>query len=169
MLIVEGTGTIKAATSNVSDSSSQIAKFAGWVTLQTAFSRTARSEGERFVKDVYYGAGVGMLSFSDIHFQMDMLSTLWSITTNASGTLNDGSTAATTYTIGQSSKPQSLEILIQMTDKVTGKKIEIEAAKSYCEALLVGVPKNGYIATSDCVFYLLGDSSDNVVAVRMEN
>ncbi len=101
-------------------------------------------------------------------FKASVVDLLWSITANTSGTLNDGVSSATTYQVSQSSCPSYLQVLFQMIKTDDGKKLEIEADKAVCQSLSIPFSKTD-LSVFDCEWILLGDSSDNVVKVAVEN
>jgi hypothetical protein len=150
------------------NSLTEIADFTGRVVLDGAFKGIYSTERERFVKSVKYTGGLFALVFEEMVFDASVLDLLWSITTNASGLLNDGVTAATTYDIKQSSKPQAIHVLFQMTETGSLKKLEIEANKAYCETLQLVLPIVN-VAVHDCRWILLADSNGLVVRVAEEN
>lgn len=148
--------------------SKEIAKFRGQVSLDISFDRVIRSERERFGKIAHYHTGMAKLIFEEMMFKASVLGTLWNITINSSGKLNDDITSATVYSISQSSYPSYLQVLFQMTKTDDGKKLEIEAGKAVCQSLDVPFSK-GDLSVINCEWLLLGDSSGNVVKVSVEN
>ncbi len=49
-----------------------------------------------------------------------------------------------------------------------GKKLEVEAGRAVCQSLSIPFSKTD-LSVFDCEWILLGDSSDNVVKVAVEN
>ncbi len=156
------------ATSVNASPSKEIAKFRGQVSLNVSFESEIRSERERFGKTVYYHTGTAMLTFEEMMFKASVLDLLWSIATNASGTLNDGATSATSYQVTQNSYPSYLQVLFQMTKTDDGKKLEVEAGRSVCQSLSIPFSRTDF-SIFDCAWVLLGDVSGNVVKVSVEN
>ena len=169
MLIGEGTGRVYAATAGVTASdANEVGEFAGPVWLQLHFRGVERREQERFTTGILYPMGLAVITFAEMAFSLSQLELLWGISSNASDTLADGSTAATSYTIAQGTSPQALEVLFQMTDRDTGKKVEVFSSKAYCPILDIGLPKHGLLKLPDVVWHLVSSSS-NIVKVSKEN
>jgi len=55
-----------------------------------------------------------------------------------------------------------------MTKTDDGKKLEIESDRAVCQSLSMPFSKTD-LSVFDCEWILLGDSSDNVVRVAVEN
>lgn len=162
-------GKIYGKTSGVSATGDdEIAEFLGKLTLEIVFTGVERGEQERFAKDSYYGQGRAIITVRDLKFKPAIFNLIWSITYNAADTLNDGATSATSYTVKQSSKPQSIEILFQCTSTGDGLKIEIEAKKVICPGLIIPFDKQ-LITMEDLTFICFADSNEDIVAVRKEN
>lgn len=162
-------GVLYADTSSVSvDPAKEVAEFTGAVVLDVAFGAYGEEQQERFAVDAYHGPARAVLFIERLVWKAANLNLLWDITYNASDTLNDGVTAATTYTIGQASKPQQVEVLFAFTHTGDGKKMEIEADKAICPAFQHVFGKTD-IVMENVEFQLFADGSDNVIAVRKEN
>lgn len=162
-------GIVYADDTSVSASpSKEIAGFRGQVSLDVSFESEIRGERERFGKTVYYHTGTAKLTFEEMMFKASVLDLLWGITTNASGTLNDGATSATTYQVTQNSYPSYLQVLFQMTKTDDGKKLEVEAGRAVCQSLSIPFSRTDF-SIFDCVWMLLGDVSGNVAKVSVEN
>ena len=146
----------------------EIAEFIGDLILEAVFAGVERSEQERFVKDSYYGVGRVILTVRNLTFKPGIFNLVWAITYNAADTLNDGATSATSYTIRQSSKPQSIEILFQCICTGNGLKLEIEAKKAVCPGLIIPFNKQ-LIAMEDLTFTCFADANGDIVVVRKEN
>lgn len=162
-------GVIYAATSGVTASAGNIiAEFQGRIGYRVAFASYEEGVQERFATGAYYGPGQASIWVERLVWDIDNINLLWDITKNASGTLNDGSTAATTYTIAQDSKPQALEVLFQFTSTGDGKKIEFEAGKVFCP-VIEHIFEKGEITSENILFDVFADGSNNVLVVRKEN
>ena len=162
-------GSVYADDTSVSASpSKEIARFRGQVSLDVSFESAVCGGRDRFGKTVHYHTGLARLVFEEMMFKASVVELLWSITANGSGTLNDGTTSATTYQISQNSYPSYLQVLFQMTKTDDGKKLEIEAGKAVCQSLSIPFSKTD-LSVFDCEWILLGDNSDNVAKVAVEN
>ncbi len=162
-------GSVYADNTSVSaNPSKEIARFRGQVSLDISFESAVCGGRDRFAKTVHYHTGLARLVFEEMMFRASVVDLLWSITTNGSGKLNDGTTSATTYQVSQSSYPSYLQVLFQMTKTDDGKKLEIEAGKAVCQSLSIPFSKMD-LSVFDCEWILLGDNSDNVVKVAVEN
>ena len=148
--------------------SKEIASFRGQVSLNVSFESAVQIGRDRFGKTVHYYTGVAKLTFEEMMFKASVVDLLWNITANVSGALNDGVSSATTYQVSQGSCPSYLQVLFQMTKTDDGKKLEIEAGKAVCHSLSIPFSKTD-LSVFDCEWILLGDSSDNVVKVAVEN
>lgn len=162
-------GAIYADASDVTAvSGKEIAKFKGKVTLDIQFDGTIRSEQERFGKSIYYGSGTAIIQIEEVIFKPVSLQLLWGITYNASDTLADDSTIATSYLVTQATTPSILEFLFQMTRTDDAKKLEIEADKTMVPDLRIPFSKKD-LTIHDCRFICVGDASDNVVKISVQN
>lgn len=162
-------GAIYADALSVSASpSKEVAKFRGEVSLEVSFESEVRRQQDRFGKAVYYHTGIAKLTIGEVIFKAEVLNLLWSITTNNSGTLNDGSTSAVIYQLSQSSHPLYLQVLFQMIKTDDGRKLEIESSKSVCQNLRIPFSKKDF-SVFNCEWLLLGDDNDNIVKVAIEN
>jgi hypothetical protein len=148
--------------------SKEIARFRGKVALDISYESEVRSELERFGKTVHYHTALAQLTFEEMMFETSVLDLLWNISASQYGTLNDGTTSATTYQVSQSSYPSYLQVLFQMIKTDDGKKLEIEADKAVCQSLSVPFSRTD-LSVFNCVWILLGDASGNVVKVSVEN
>ena len=162
-------GTIYAHASAVSaDAAKKVADFSGILALDIAFLSTARTEQERFTKTLWFQKGAAFVEVERVVFKPASFNLLWGVTYNASDTLNDGETAATSYKITQSTTPSFLQFLFQGTLTSTGKKIEIEALNAVVEALQIPFSKAA-LSEHRCRWQCLGDTSSNVLKVAVEN
>lgn len=162
-------GAVYADSTSVSASpSKEIARFRGQVSLDISFESAVCGGRDRFGKTVHYHNGLAKLVFEEMMFNASIVDLMWSISTNSSGALNDGTTPATTYQVSQSSYPSYLQVLFQMTKTDDGKKLEIAAGKAACQSLNIPFSKTD-LSVFDCEWILLGDDLDNVVRVAVEN
>lgn len=162
-------GAVYADSASVSASPSmEIARFRGQVSLDISFESAVCGGRDRFGKTVHYHNGLAKLVFEEMMFNASVVDLMWSISTNPSGALNDGTTPATTYQVSQSSYPSYLQVLFQMTKTDDGKKLEIAAGKAACQSLNIPFSKTD-LSVFDCEWILLGDDLDNVVRVAVEN
>ncbi len=162
-------GSVYADDASVSASpSKEVARFRGQVSLNISFESAVGGGRDRFGKTVHYHAGLAKLIFEEMMFEASVVDLLWSITTNGSGTLNNGTTSATSYQVSQSSYPSYLQVLFQMTKTDDGKKLEIEAGKAVCQSLNIPFSRTD-LSVFNCEWVLFGDNSDNVVKVAVEN
>jgi len=162
-------GVVYADASSVSvDSSKKIADVTGNVSLETIFESVYRSEQNRFRNGVIYKSGITRITIQKMVFKPSSVNLIWSITRSASDTLADVTTAATSYTIGQASQPNSLQFLLHGTRSDNGKVIEIRANKAYCESMNIPFGTAG-ISMYDVAWTCLADGSNNVVKVSEEN
>jgi len=162
-------GAVYADEASVSAiSAKEIAQFRGQVSLDISFESEVRSGRDRFGKTLYYHTGIAKLTFEEMMFKPSSLNLLWDINTNSSGTLNDGSSLATTYQVSQNSHPSYLQVLFQMTKTDDGKRLEIEADRAVCQSLNIPFSKSD-LSVFNCEWVLLGDSSGSVVKVAVEN
>lgn len=169
ILITATSGAIYADDSDVTAvSGKEIAKFQGAISLDVAFTGKSQTESNRFAKAKWYSQGIALLTMEEVIFKAASLNKLWTIGYNASDTLADGATAATSYTVQQSSYPTYLQVLFQCVKSDDGKKLEIEADKAVCESFQIPFSTKE-LAIHRCRWSLLGDSSDNVVKVVVEN
>lgn len=162
-------GVIYADASDVTAvAGKKIADFRGAVTLDIQFNVVQQTEQERFSKAFYTNAGRVGINITEVIFKEAALDLLYGITANASDTLADGSTAATSRTITQSIVPVALQFLFQATRTDTGKKLEIEARKAICPAIQIPFSRKD-LTVYDCEWICFGDSSDDVVRMSTEN
>lgn len=162
-------GAVYADVISVSaEPSKEIAKFRGKVSLDISFESEMQNGRQRFGKTVYYHTGVAKLTFDEMMFKASVLDLLWNIDTNSIGKLNDGVTSATVYQMSQASYPLYLQVLFQMVKTNDGKKLEIEANKAVCQSLSIPFSKTD-LSVFNCQWILLGDNSDNIVKVAIEN
>ncbi len=162
-------GQIYAHETDVSvDPDKLIATFSGRISLDITFESKSRAQGERFDKSVYYNSGTALITIESVRFKPSTYDLLWSVTTNESDTLADDSTAATSYTVGQSTVPSYLQFLFRCTQTGIAKALEIEAGRAICPELIVPFSKRD-LAVHGVQFLCLGDSSDNIVKVVSEN
>lgn len=162
-------GAVYADSTSVSaNPSKEIARFRGQVSLDISFESAVCGGRDRFGKTVHYHNGLAKLVFEEMMFNASIVDLMWSISTNSSGALNDGTTPATTYQVSQSSYPSYLQVLFQMTKTDDGKKLEIAAGKATCQSLNIPFSKTD-LSVFDCEWILLGDDLDNVVRVAVEN
>lgn len=162
-------GVIYADPNDVTaESSKEIATFRGRLELEVSFEKKQRREQYRFAKAVYFHAGEALLRIEEVTFRPITFDTLWDVTVNASDTLADDSTASTSYTVTQSSIPSYLQFLFHCTQTSDGKALEIKADRAVCRSLHLPFTKAD-LTVHDCEFLCLGDTSDNVVKVSLEN
>jgi len=162
-------GKIYAHASAVAvDAAKEIASFHGMLSLDMAFLSRENNEQERFAKTAYYHTGIAYIDIENVTFNPASLNLLWGVTYGASETLNDGSTAATKYTITQATTPSFLQFLFHGTQTSDGKKIEVEALKAVVESLRIPFSKSR-LSEHRCRWHCFGDSSDDVVSLAIEN
>ncbi len=162
-------GTIYADSTDVTaDSGKEIAKFRGMVNLDIAFEHESHNASERFAKEVFFNNGTAIITIGEVMFKADSMNLLWDLTKNASDTLADDSTAATSYLVTQSTKPTYLQFLFRCLLTEDGKALEIEADKAVCEDLQIPF-SNKDLSIYRCRWICLGDANSNVVRVSVEN
>lgn len=164
-------GKIYTKTSGVTAiSDDEVAEFKGDLDLLIDFEGVVNTEQERFRKSSYESMGQGVLVVRNLLFRPTIFNKQWGITANASDTLNDGSTAATSYTIGVSSKPQFVELLLQCTKTGNAKKFEIQANKAKAPRLAMHFPRtDGVVEIPELTFLLFADVNGNVVVMKDAN
>jgi len=143
-----------------------IGTFAGKLSLRVLFSSESQTEGERFEKDRYFYGGAVEITIEKITFRAAALNLLWGITYNATDTLADDTTAATSYLITQASIPRDLQFLFAMTKTDDGKKMEIEADKAVFPDLQIGFTRDDLVCY-DVKCLCLGDAADSVVKISV--
>lgn len=162
-------GRVYAATSSVEAiPDHELASFAGTFSLALGFQAVTGSEQERFPKRKKYVFGYATVSISEMTWNPGIINTLLSLTSSATGTLNDGITSATTYTIDQSTKPQPLQILFRAQHDQTKKWFEIRGLNGVCEEFPLYVPRIRLIQES-IRFVFMEDSNGDVVNFAYEN
>ena len=163
------TGVIYASTSGVTASAGDvIAEYASRLSLNGTFLGVEESQQERFAKATYFGAGSAIIVIDEVVWLASVWDLIWDITKNASGTLNDGSTAATTYDLKQDSVPQALEFLFQMTRTGDGKKLEVEALNVICPVFSLSILKQT-IVTHNITFVCRADANGIILRTAEEN
>lgn len=171
ILIASGaSGAIYADASNVTVAAGKkIGEFSGKLELRVGLDVIHRTKAERFGTDVYCNNGIAQLIVEKVVFSpAKSLGLLYGITANGSDTLADDSTSSTSYTITQATTPAYLQILFRATKTDDGKALEIEADRALCPTINIPFTKKDYTII-DCEFLCLGDGSDNVVKVSIEN
>jgi len=162
-------GSIYADASDVTAvAGKKIADFRGPISLDVGFEKEANTDSHRFGKTVHYRAGIAVIRVRGVAYKPAIYNMVWGVTYNASGTLADDSTAATTYTITQTTKPTLMQFLFQGIRTDDGKKLEIEADRAYLERIDVPLRRSD-VSVYDCEWVCLGDSSGNVVKVSVQN
>lgn len=162
-------GLIYADSSNVTAvSDKEIAKVKGELNFDISYESVLGMEQERFAKTIYCKNGTARLTLEEVIFHAAIFNKVWGIASNASDTLADDSTAATSYSITQSTTPPYLQILFQLIKTDDGKKLEIEADRAVCESMRIPFSKRDFVI-HDCKWLFLGDDSGNVVKVSIEN
>jgi len=144
----------------------KIANFRGKVILDIGFDEVLHSGQDRFMKSVVYNNGIVRLVIEEVTFLVTAFNKLWSIAA-AVDTLADGVTISSSYTVTQSTKPTTLQILFQGTKTDDGKLIEIEADKAICPKMIVPF-SNTDATVYDSAWLCLGDGLDNIVKVSVE-
>lgn len=161
-------GYIYADANDVKRTSTKIGYFRGGLSIRMVYDYVARSEQERFPKNYRYRNGQVIITFEEVVFDPSMLNLLWGVTLDASDTLADDSTAATSYTISQSTFPRYLQFLFRCTRSYDSKAMEIEADKAVCNEITIPLMKRD-LALSNCVFHCLADANDNIIRVAIAN
>lgn len=168
-IITASSGAIYAhATAVTAVSGKEIAKFRGMISLDVSFEREIQSESERFGKEVFFRAGRAIITIGQVMFKADSMDLLWDISKNPTDTLADGSTAATSYTVNQSTVPSNLQVLFQCVKTGDGNKLEVQANNVVCEQLQIPFSTRD-LSIYRCRFLCLGDSDGNVIKVTTEN
>lgn len=161
-------GSIYAdATDVTAEAAHKIADFRGKVVLDVSFDGVFHSGQNRFSKTAEYDNAIAKLIIEEVTFLVSAYNKLWSITATAD-TLADDATVSTSYTISQATKPTDLQVLWQGTKTDDGKIIEIEADKAICPRIMIPIPKTDVIVY-DSEWICLGDSSDNIIKVSVED
>lgn len=163
------TGRVYAATASVEAiDSHELGSFAGTFSVAIGFQGVGRTEQERFVKSKKYVFGYAVASMSEMTWNPAVINTLLNLTSSSTGTLNDGITSATTYTVTQATKPQSLQVLFRGQHDETGKWFEIRGLDAVCEEFPLYVPRIRLIQ-HNVRFLFMEDSSGNIVSFAYEN
>lgn len=162
-------GKIYSDETNVTaDSGKKIADFLGEVRIELSFESQERNDAERFSKEIHWSRGRGLIIIEQVIFAPNSLYKLFDIIQNATDTLADDSTSATSYSLAQRSSPRYVQLLFRFTRTDDGKIIEVEADKVVCTVTQIPFPKSE-LAIERCEFLCLGDSNDNVLKISEEN
>ncbi len=162
-------GAIYADLTDVSvDAAKLIATFRGSIALSVEFMDKERNSGERFPNSIYHDSGAAKILIEEVTFKPATFATLWNITANESDTLADDATAATTYTVVQTTAPVYLQFLFHCTQTHDGKALEIQADRAICPQLRIPFSKRD-LTIHECEFICLGDANSNVVKVSTQN
>lgn len=151
------------------DDSKLIAQFKGTIWMDFRWDMVTRSEQERFITDVIFPNAAGAITIENLAFAEAQYPRLLGIAINSSDTLVDGATASTSITITQAIKPVKGQFLFRFTEKPTQKVWEVTANNLVCPVQTISFPKNGVIEIPQLRFYLMGDTSRNVVKINKEN
>ena len=149
-------------------SGNKIADFEGDFSISARFSPVLDTEMNRFASSVWWDQGIVTVTVEKVKWAFGMLNKLWDISVNASDTLADGSTAASSYTISQSTYPPLKELLFHFTHTGDGKKVEVFGDRVVCPSLVLPFPKLD-IVQYNVQFLFMGDGSGNVIKVSKEN
>jgi hypothetical protein len=154
------------ATSVSTASANKIGEFSGGVSIQTDWQERTNRGLEQFPNNYDYHIAGALLNVQDVVFDTKIIDLVWGVSAST-GTMNNGTSAATIREIDNSVEPQGIQLLFLMKKTSNQKYLEIKAYKAFCDNLVISFPKDN-ISMTNMAFKLSVDSNGDLYRIAEE-